>query len=143
MVDTPTVRDTVGAGQVVPPPETPSALEASPPPSLLQCTRGRARRIAGMARRYPVPFVALALMLLSGVLWLSGQRQAAEWALAAVTVIGGLPLVWATLRQVLAREFGIDLIALLAITGSFLLADTPLGPRPSGFSGYVGGKPLR
>jgi heavy metal translocating P-type ATPase len=74
-----------------------------------------------MLRRYPLPFIALALMLVSGVLWLSGQRQAAQLALAAITLIGGLPLIWATLRQVLAREFGVDLIALLAITGSFLL----------------------
>ncbi len=72
-------------------------------------------------RSYPLPLVALALLFASLMLWLVGRADLASWVLLSIIVIGAVPLVWETLGQLIHREFGVDLIALLAITGSLLL----------------------
>ena len=70
---------------------------------------------------YPLPLVALVLLLVSLILWLAGRGDLSNWMLLAIIVIGAVPLVWETLGQLVHREFGVDLIAILAITGSMLL----------------------
>jgi heavy metal translocating P-type ATPase len=67
--------------------------------------------------------VTLTLLLVSLGLWLAGQGDLARWSLLAIIVIGAVPLLWETLSQLAHREFGVDLIALLAITGSVLLQE--------------------
>ena len=81
----------------------------------------RWQRWLGTVKRYPVPFMAVTLMLASFALWLAGRGDIASWTLLAVALLGGVPLLWETLRQVFHREFGIDLIAILAIGGSIFL----------------------
>lgn len=83
--------------------------------------RTRLLRLWRAAWRYPLPIVTIALLLVSLGLWLSGRGDLAEWALAAIVLIGGIPLLWNTLRQLMHREFGVDVLALLAIAGSFIL----------------------
>jgi heavy metal translocating P-type ATPase len=80
-------------------------------------------RLWRAVKRYPLPLVALVLLLASLGLWLAGRSDLAEWMLLAIIVIGAGPLVWETLLQVLHREFGVDLIAILAISGSVLLKE--------------------
>jgi heavy metal translocating P-type ATPase len=72
-------------------------------------------------RRYPLPLAALALLLVSVGLWLAGRADLAHWVLLAIIVMGAVPLVWEIVGQLVRREFGVDLIALLAIIGSVLL----------------------
>ena len=83
--------------------------------------RGWLQRLLGTAKSYPVPFVAVTLMLASLVCWLAGRGDIADWTLLAVALLGGIPLLWETLKQLLHREFGVDLIAILAIGGSVFL----------------------
>src|SRR5581483_444195 len=71
--------------------------------------------------RYPIPCGSLLLMAMSLLLWLAGRTDLANWALLAVVLLGGLPLLWETIWQLLHKEFSIDVIAVLAISGSFLL----------------------
>ena len=78
-------------------------------------------RLWGTMRRYPIPVGAVALMVASLVLWLSGQSALANWALLAVVLLGGIPLLWETMQQFLHKEFGVDVIAILAIGGSAAL----------------------
>jgi cation transport ATPase len=40
-----------------------------------------------------------------------------------VVVLGGIPLLWETLRQFQHKEFGVDIIALPAIAESILLGE--------------------
>src|ERR1051326_2397002 len=70
---------------------------------------------------YPVPFMTVTLMLASLVLWLTGREDIANWILLAVALLGGIPLLWETLQQLFHREFGVDVIAILAIGGSIFL----------------------
>lgn len=83
--------------------------------------RLRSQRWLGIVKGYPVPFVVVTLMLVSLVFWLAGRGDIANWPLLAVALLGGTPLLWETLRQLFHREFGVDLIAILAIAGSIFL----------------------
>jgi cation transport ATPase len=38
-----------------------------------------------------------------------------------VVLLGGIPLLWETAQQILHKEFGVDVIAILAIAGSVVL----------------------
>ena len=81
----------------------------------------RDKQLLGTMKRYPVPFVAVILMLASLVLWLAGRGDVANWTLLAVALLGGIPLLWETLKQLYRREFGVDVIAILAIAGSIFM----------------------
>jgi len=81
----------------------------------------RAQAMLHALARYPLPFSALGLLGVAGILWLVGLHSAAQYPLIVVGVIGGLSLLWDTVRQLLRREVGVDLLALLAIAGSLAL----------------------
>jgi heavy metal translocating P-type ATPase len=78
-------------------------------------------RIWQALRNYPIPIGALALLLLSLVLWLVGRTEMANWTLIVIVLMGGIPLLWDTLKHIVRREFSVDFIAIVAITGSLLL----------------------
>lgn len=98
-----------------------TAIGQETPPATLRLSWPM--RAIHIAQRYPIPLVTLILMLVSLGLWLAGRALFADWALLAVTVIGGVPLLWQTTRQLIHREFGVDALALLAIIGSILLRE--------------------
>jgi heavy metal translocating P-type ATPase len=79
------------------------------------------RRGWQVVKHYPLPCVAVALMTVSLVLWLVGYAPVANWTLLVVVLLGGIPLLWQTVQQFLRREFGVDVIAILAIAGSVVL----------------------
>jgi cation transport ATPase len=81
------------------------------------------RRIWQALRNYPIPVGALTLLLVSLVLWLVGHAEFANSTLMAIVLIGGIPLLWDTLKHNIHREFSVDFIAILAITGSLLLKE--------------------
>lgn len=83
--------------------------------------RSRLHTFWRVARRYPLPSVTVVLLSVSLALWLLGYGGLAEWTLATVVLMGGIPLLWETARQLMRREFGVDVLALLAIGGSFIL----------------------
>ncbi|HEU5375133.1 MAG TPA: HAD-IC family P-type ATPase, partial [Ktedonobacteraceae bacterium] len=74
-----------------------------------------------LVRHHPLPMVTLLLLVLSLTVWLLGQGTLANWILFAIILIGALPLLWDTLRQLWHKEFGVDVIAILAIGGSLVL----------------------
>src|SRR6266496_2422304 len=78
-------------------------------------------RVWHILKRYPLPSGALALLLVSLVLWLLGRTDLANWVLFTIVLLGGLPLLWETVQHLWHREVSIDFIAVLAITGSLLL----------------------
>ena len=88
------------------------------PPALNQRWLERWWRVV---KRYPILFGVVTLMLASLVFWLAGRGDIANWILLAVALLGGIPLLWETLKQLFHREFGVDVIAILAIGGSILL----------------------
>jgi heavy metal translocating P-type ATPase len=76
-----------------------------------------------LVRTYPLPAASLTLLALSGVLMLLGQERYAQWPLMATILLGGMPLLWQTMRQIVRGELSVDLIAILAIAGSAVLGE--------------------
>src|SRR5712692_9946939 len=56
-------------------------------------------RVWHTVKRYPIPVGAFALLTGSLAFWLAGRGDLANWALLAVVLLGGIPLVWETVRQ--------------------------------------------
>ncbi|HEX8033564.1 MAG TPA: heavy metal translocating P-type ATPase [Ktedonobacterales bacterium] len=83
--------------------------------------RSRLRWLWRVVRRYPLPVATIALLVVSLGFWLFGRGDLAQWTLATIVLVGGIPLLWDTIRQLMRREFGVDVLALLAIGGSFIL----------------------
>jgi heavy metal translocating P-type ATPase len=77
---------------------------------------------AGMVRRYPIPFLALA-GLLAGTVYQLGFANSitARWIWLATLVVGGVPIVWKTLRGVVRGHFATDIVATLAIIAAVLM----------------------
>ena len=71
-------------------------------------------------RGYPIPLASLVLLLVSLVLWLVGLPEFANWTLLVIVVMGGIPLLWDTFKHIIHREFSVDFIAILAITGGLV-----------------------
>src|SRR5512135_28621 len=89
---------------------------SSPAPKM-----GWPRRVWQTVKHYPLPLVAVMLMLVSLGLWLAGYGTLANGTLLAVVLLGGIPLLWETVQQFLHKECGVDVIAILAIAGSVAL----------------------
>ncbi|MFG2055221.1 heavy metal translocating P-type ATPase [Micromonospora sp. NPDC048930] len=70
----------------------------------------------------PLTLLTLAVLLGAG-LWFAGLRGAAQSVWAAVTLVALVPAVWTTLRQLRRRQFGVDVIAVLALVGALLVRE--------------------
>ena len=70
-------------------------------------------------------FLTLAVVGLAvgGVLWAAGEHDAANMAWAATTIVGILPLAYSAAIDLLHRETGVDVIALLAMAGALALGE--------------------
>jgi len=70
-------------------------------------------------------FLALAVVGLAvgGVLWVAGEHDAANIAWAATTIVGILPSAYSVAIDLLHRETGVDVIALLAMAGALALGE--------------------
>lgn len=65
--------------------------------------------------------VVLSAVAIGAVLWVAGAHSSADVAWAAAVVIALIPLGFSVARDLLHRETGVDLIALLAMAGSLVL----------------------
>jgi heavy metal translocating P-type ATPase len=80
------------------------------------------RRFVGSAETYPIPYLALGGLLVGLALEFAYHRPdlgSLAWLLTVV--LGGIPLVAATVRRLLRREFASDIIASVAILAAIAL----------------------
>ncbi|HLJ32841.1 MAG TPA: hypothetical protein VKU38_04280, partial [Ktedonobacteraceae bacterium] len=115
------IHDTHGEPNITAADSLSAGMETTPSVSPAISRKPWHRRLWDVVRRYPVPCATVSLMITSLVLWLIGRGDLANWTLLAVVLLGGIPLLWETLKQVFHREFGVDVIAILAIGGSVFL----------------------
>ncbi len=80
---------------------------------------------AGLTRVRPFALLILTIVgLVSGlVLTWAGREDLATWVWAGPTIAVGVRLVWSIIRDLLAREAGVDIIAILAIGGALALGE--------------------
>lgn len=81
------------------------------------------QRFWQVIRSYPLPLGVLTLLVISLILWLTRYIELASWTLFIITLIGGVSLLWKTVQHIMHREFSVDFIAILAISGSLLLQE--------------------
>lgn len=72
-------------------------------------------------KNFIIPFIALLGLIAAFVFYLAGMPDVYSAILMAVMIIGTIPVLWRMLRDLLNAHFGVDLIAIVAILGSFLL----------------------
>jgi cation transport ATPase len=96
---------------------------ATEQPAIAVTQQSWLRRIWQAITNYPIPLSALVLLLVSLVFWLAGYANLASWALLVIVLLGGIPLLWDTVKHIIHKEFSVDFIAILAITGSLLLQE--------------------
>jgi len=73
--------------------------------------------------RYPVVTSTLAVGVVGGVLWLSGFDQVARWAFAVFAIGAAAIEAWGMLKQLRRRQFGIDILAVIAIVSTVAVGE--------------------
>ena len=74
-------------------------------------------------RERALALVALAGVVGGGILWGVGEGQAADALWAATDAVMLVPLTWSVLRTLLARDVGVDAIALFSMAGALALRE--------------------
>ena len=80
-------------------------------------------KIAWFVKHYPVPVLAIIRLAIGGLLQLSHEEQAGKIAWYVTLIVGGIPVVWQTVREILHKHFVSDIVAMLAIIVSIILND--------------------
>ena len=70
---------------------------------------------------FTIPIITLIGLLLSWVFWLQNNQNLTQDVLLVTLIIGTLPLVYRIGKDLWAKHFGVDLIAITAIVGAFFL----------------------
>lgn len=74
-------------------------------------------------KRYPVFVFSLVLVLLGLYENFFGNKSFAQLIFMVVVILGGIPLIYETVKEVLKKNYGADVIAVLAIVTSLLLKE--------------------
>lgn len=84
--------------------------------------RSSALGLTGMIRRYPIPFFAVAGLVIGAVFQFGfSDSTTARWTWLGTLVVGGVPIVWKTLRGMVRGHFAADIVAMLAIVAAILM----------------------
>lgn len=73
--------------------------------------------------RYKEPVIVVGVLLLSGILALAGQVQYANDLLLIMGIVGVLPIVRDMVRSIRAGEYGVDILAVVAIVSALALQE--------------------
>ena len=77
-----------------------------------------------LVRRYPIPFFAICGLFVGSVFhWIIHDPDFGHLVWLVVVVMGGIPIVWDTIKGMLHRKFAADIIAMLAILVSIITND--------------------
>ncbi len=91
----------------------------------LAASRSVVARLRSLALLRPFALLGLTVAGLVGGLLLTwtGREDLAIWVWAGPTLVVGVRLLWSIIRDLLAREAGVDIIAILAIGGALALGE--------------------
>jgi len=79
-------------------------------------------RIILFVKNYPIPILAIIGLLLGAMAHgIPNQQELGQWIWFITLVIGGAPIIWYTIRDMLHRRFASDVVALLAIVVAILM----------------------
>ncbi|HYL65790.1 MAG TPA: heavy metal translocating P-type ATPase [Nitrosopumilaceae archaeon] len=79
-------------------------------------------RITVFVKNYPIPVFAIVGLFVGGIFhWTPNQQELGHWVWFVTLVVGGAPIIWQTIRDMLHRHFASDIVALLAIIAAILM----------------------
>ena len=81
------------------------------------------QKIIWFTKHYPVPVLAVIGLVIGGALQITHEEQAGKIAWFVTLIVGGIPVVWQTIREILHKHFVADIVAMLAIVVSIILND--------------------
>ncbi len=73
--------------------------------------------------RYPVVTATVVVGVIGGVLWLVGFEQVARWVFAVFAIGAAAIEAWGMLKQLRRRQFGIDILAVIAIVATVAVGE--------------------
>lgn len=80
------------------------------------------RTPTALIKKYPIPFMAIAGLLAgTAVQFVVGDPVTARWIWLGTLVVGGVPIVWKTVRGMFRGRFATDIVAMLAIVAAVLM----------------------
>ena len=72
-------------------------------------------------KRYPIPIFAIAGLLSGSIFhWFLNQEDFGHWIWIGTLIIGGIPIIIDTIRNMIRRQFAADIVAMLAIITAIL-----------------------
>lgn len=72
-------------------------------------------------KRYPIPIFAIAGLLSGSIFhWFLNQEDFGHWIWIGTLIIGGIPIIIDTIRNMIHRQFAADIVAMLAIITAIL-----------------------
>jgi cation transport ATPase len=79
-------------------------------------------KIVLFARRYPIPVFAVLGLLLGAICsYIINLHDAGQWIWLLTLIIGGIPVIWDTVKgMLLRRNFSSDIVAMLAIVAAMI-----------------------
>lgn len=81
----------------------------------------RPRRFLRIIKTYPLPSFAFVGLMAGVFLFFSAMGDLADYVWYATLILGGIPIVYGTIRKMLSGKFAADIVAMLAIIVSILL----------------------
>ena len=89
--------------------------------SLQACISSRIRKFILFSKRYPIPaFAIIGLILGTVVHYIFNDQETGHWIWFITLVIGGVPIVLETIKEILHGRFASDIVAMLAIITAIL-----------------------
>jgi cation transport ATPase len=80
----------------------------------------KSSKIVLFIRRYPIPVLAVLGLLLGALCYVLNQSVAGQWIWLLTLIIGGIPVIWGTIKGIIHLHFASDIVAMLAIIAAIL-----------------------
>ncbi|MDX1372899.1 MAG: hypothetical protein R3321_10535, partial [Nitrososphaeraceae archaeon] len=71
-------------------------------------------------KRYPIPIFAILGLISGSIFHLFYNENIGHWIWIGTLIIGGIPIIFGTIRDIMHRRFATDIIAMLAIITAIL-----------------------
>jgi len=92
--------------------------------NLLEVTEINFPNFISLIRRYPIPVFAICGLFVGSIShWILNDPDFGHLVWLVVVVMGGIPIIWDTIKGILHRKFATDIIAMLAILVSIITND--------------------
>ena len=76
-----------------------------------------------MMRKYPIVVATVAFGVAGGIAWLAGFEELARWMFGGFSVIVAGIETWLMLQQLRRRQFGVDILAVIAIVATVAVGE--------------------